>query len=153
MGPLDKIRLFRALCSTERRLLFRAGTMLPRVDVSLRLRGWERTRTQWEQWADGMGPRHGIEPRRVAWLVERAARTVPWPATCLRRSLVLWALLRRDGVHAEIRLGVRKAGGSHAAHAWVECQGVVLNDRQDVAQTFPAAFDAQGRDAARVVRA
>lgn len=153
MGPLDKIRLFRSLSLPERRLLLRAAVMLPRVDVSLRLRGWERTRMDWELWADGAGPRCGIESRRVAWLVERAARTVPWPATCLRRSLVLWALLRRDGVQAEIRLGVRKAEGAHAAHAWVEFQGVVLNDRQDVAQLFPAAFDAHGREAARIVRA
>lgn len=153
MGPLDKIRLFRSLSDPERRLLLRAGAMLPRVDVSLRLRGWVRTRTEMEHWADERGPRHGIEPRRVAWLVERAARNVPWPATCLRRSLVLWALLRREGVQAVIRLGVRKAEGSHAAHAWVELQGVVLNDRPDVAQTFPAAFEAHGREPARVVRA
>lgn len=48
----------------------------------------------------------------------------PLPATRLRRSLVLWALLERAGVATELRLGFRKTDGVFEAHAWVELDGV-----------------------------
>jgi hypothetical protein len=38
----------------------------------------------------------------------------------------------------ELRIGVRKSAGALEAHAWVEYQGLVLNDRDDVCQRFAA---------------
>jgi hypothetical protein len=72
--------------------------------------------------------------------VEAAARRVPGRVSCLHKSLTLWWLLRRRGVGAELRVGVRKPGSRLEAHAWVERDGMVLNDDPDVRQRF-SSFD------------
>lgn len=92
--------------------------------------------------------------RRVAWVVDAIARRCPWRATSVERSLVLWWLLRRRGLDAELRTGVRSAaaaaGGRSVAcefRAWVECDSVVLNDRWDVREriaTFERVILPQG---------
>ena len=56
----------------------------------------------------------------------RSNRLLPWPSTCLRRSLVLTALLRRRGLSANVRFGVRREADLLLAHAWVECDGVEI---------------------------
>lgn len=72
--------------------------------------------------------------------VDRAARLGPRPPTCLPRALTLWWLLRRQGLAAELRIGTRRAADRLEAHAWVECEGRVLDDRADIRDRF-AAFD------------
>ena len=68
--------------------------------------------------------------------VNIAARHLPFPATCLTRSLLLGWLLRRRGVHSKLCIGVRLTHGALEAHAWVECEGVPVNDRPDVSAQF-----------------
>lgn len=138
MPLLRKIRSFRSLPACERHCYLSALLLLPVVDISLRLFAWTRCQRWAERWArpaptaDQTYP----APRRIAWLVERAARHCPWPATCLRRSLLLWAFLRRSGVASELRLGFRNPGGQFEAHAWVEWNGVPLNDTPDVRSRY-----------------
>jgi hypothetical protein len=79
---------------------------------------------------------HLDQARRLATLVKQAAAGAPRPLTCLPQALTLWWLLRRRGLLTDLRLGVRKTGGSFEAHAWVEYEGVVLNDQPDVQQRF-----------------
>ena len=44
----------------------------------------------------------------------------PWRSTCLKRSTVLYALLRRMGDPVSLRIGVRRDdGGTFLAHAWL----------------------------------
>lgn len=69
-------------------------------------------------------------------LVNIAARHTPFPVTCLTRSLLLQWLLRRRGVDSQLRIGVRLTQGALDAHAWVECDGVPVNDKPDVASQF-----------------
>lgn len=77
---------------------------------------------------------------RVAAVAER----MPGRPRCLVRSLVLWSVLRRRGIPAELRLGVARAGG-FAAHAWVEVDGTAVNDAPDVAARYaPFAQAAAG---------
>jgi Transglutaminase-like superfamily len=62
-------------------------------------------------------------------VIGMVARNVPWDLiTCLPRSLTLWWLLRRRGIGAELRIGVRKDGEVITAHAWVVCRGEVVGD-------------------------
>src|SRR5688572_19989284 len=68
------------------------------------------------------------EYRRLLRFVTVAYDVLPLPATCLRRSLVLYALLERRGVSSRLRFGVAKRGPAFAAHAWVECDGVVRDE-------------------------
>ena len=77
------------------------------------------------------------QARRTSDLVMRATRGIwPFRVTCLRESLILWSSLLARGFQAELKLGVRRAGGSLHSHAWVECQGVPLNDSPDVSREF-----------------
>ena len=48
---------------------------------------------------------------------------------CLPRSLAIYVLLRRQGVPATLRIGVKRF--PFAAHAWVECLGEVVDDSID----------------------
>ncbi len=133
---------FAALSASECRLLMRACSMLVLVDLELRLRGWRRCHARLAAWATRNAAPTDFTPERIAWLVARAARNVPWPATCLRRSLVLWALLARAGVATELRLGFRRQAGAFEAHAWVERDGVPLNDRRDIHEHYTVAEQA-----------
>jgi hypothetical protein len=136
---LRKIRSFASLPPAEQTCYFQALLLFPLVDVCLRLFSWDRCHRWAQQWAhrgQAKPSRQLPSPRRIAWLVERAARHCPWPATCLRRSLLLWAFLLRSGVPSELRLGFRNPDGKFEAHAWVEWSGVPLNDTPDVRSRY-----------------
>ena len=47
--------------------------------------------------------------------------------------MVLWALLRREGIESRIRFGVKSVAKPPEAHAWVEVAGEPVNDTADVA--------------------
>jgi transglutaminase superfamily protein len=70
------------------------------------------------------------EMHRLARAVERVADYGLYRPSCLVRSLALQRLLAARGIHSStVRVGVRLAGGHFTAHAWVECDGQVLGDR------------------------
>ena len=73
---------------------------------------------------------------KLTYLVEAAAKYSPARPLCLARSLMLWAILRKYGVIAEIKIGVRKLESEFQAHAWVEYQGKVLNDQKNVGDPY-----------------
>lgn len=73
----------------------------------------------------------------VGEMVILASRHYPfYQPTCLRRSLVLWYLLRRRGVPASLKLGVRATGGELEGHAWVEQDGHVVGDEPQIGQEY-----------------
>ncbi len=57
--------------------------------------------------------------RDVVDRLQRVARHLPWPTTCLVRAVAGRLLLRRRGIPSTIRLGVNKTGAGLAAHAWL----------------------------------
>jgi hypothetical protein len=64
----------------------------------------------------------------IARMEAAAARNVFFRTNCLEQSLVLWWLLRRRGISAELRIGARKEFERFEAHAWVEVDSAVLNN-------------------------
>lgn len=74
-------------------------------------------------------------------LVRAAVRHSVGHPTCLEESLALWWLLGRQGIAAELRIGVRKQGEKFEAHAWVEREGTALNEPESLHEHY-AAFDA-----------
>ena len=62
----------------------------------------------------------------IVTAVDRAGRYVPG-GTCLPKSLALAWMLRGSGVAADVRIGVKTAG-QFEAHAWVECNGVAVEN-------------------------
>lgn len=68
--------------------------------------------------------------------VRLAARIHPGTAECLPRSIVLADMLRQRGFDARVKLGVAKLDQKLASHAWVECQGVTVGERESVGADF-----------------
>ena len=82
-------------------------------------------------------------------LVNAAARCGLGRSTCLEKSLALWWLLRWKGIASSVRIGARTTGGKFAAHAWVERDGVALNEPREEHRhyaTFDAAFSLQSSE-------
>jgi hypothetical protein len=133
-------RLWGELSSLERVTFLQAATLLPLASLALRLWRFQvvhdtlQEATSLEE--DEAREDALQEAQRMARMVNAAAWRVPYDATCLRRSLVLWWLLRRRGVDSRLRIGVRKEAEGLLAHAWVECQDCVLNDAADISQQY-----------------
>lgn len=66
----------------------------------------------------------------LARFASAAYRFLPIKVTCLRESLVLYALLRRRGATPRLCVGVKKNGAQLDAHAWIACDGTeaVIDD-------------------------
>ena len=69
-------------------------------------------------------------------MVQSAARYSKLWTNCLKKSLVLCYLLRCQGIAAQLQIGARLEQGQFLAHAWVEYQGFVMGDYQDVPQHY-----------------
>jgi hypothetical protein len=77
---------------------------------------------------------------------QRVMRTTGILGPCLVRSLALWAMLLRRGLPVHLRVGFRKREGKIEGHAWVEHNGIPVNEDVDEARTFkvsdqPFSFD------------
>jgi len=103
------------------------------VVASLRLRGFAKTLRSARWLAD----RPMLANRANVTVIDHAARNValsaaffPCRVRCLEQSLALFVLLRRRGVNAELRLGVQPY--RFRAHAWVECDGVPINENGEL---------------------
>lgn len=143
MSDLAKLR---ALSGPERRLLLVCLAATPVVATGLAVFGFRRMHAVMARRSPPRPPRFGSERDAEAWarsagrVVAIAAGRGPVRATCLRQSLLLWWLLRRDGIETVVRVGVNRVDGTLNAHAWVELRGRPINDADDVALRFPA-FD------------
>ena len=102
------------------------------LDVGFRLLGFSRV-YRLVQWWCRRAPTAAEVPKRP-FIVERARDSVRTATRyywrrgldCLPRSLTLYVLLRRRRVVATLHIGVKRF--PFGAHAWVECQGEVLDD-------------------------
>lgn len=96
------------------------------------------TRTADAGLGDALEPADRLdEARRTAARVVLVNRRYsPIEAGCLVESLALWWTLRRRGIGADLRLGVRTFVGPLQSHSWVEYQGVPLNDSENVGHVF-----------------
>lgn len=141
-------RALQRLTGSERRSALTALAALIQVRLTLRTLGFRRTQA--------LLSRHVAVARDAAALAvttpdrtvaERIVRAVDRAAgcgpgllrpSCLPRSMTLWWLLRRAGLPADLRIGVRRAADRLEAHAWVELEARVLGDQPDVQDRFRA---------------
>jgi hypothetical protein len=122
-----------AECTTipsARALVTRCVWRLLRVDLDLRLRGFghvygavARHRTRAVTYPEGI-------VAAVCRAMDRASTIYPRRALCLQRSAAAVCVLRDHGVAAALVIGARKH--PFRAHAWVEAEGVVVNDKRGV---------------------
>ncbi|MFL6199434.1 MAG: lasso peptide biosynthesis B2 protein [Thermoanaerobaculia bacterium] len=123
----SRLRKLLALTREERRALALAWAYLLVSDLALRILPLPRV----ERLLSRLSTRRrepGLSPGRLAQLTGIAARHHLRPMVCLPQSLALQALLRRQGLSAELRIGVRRADGKLQAHAWVEHAGSPLGE-------------------------
>ena len=132
------------LSAAQWRVVLASVMLVPAVQLSLRLRGFKRTAGALAARSDRRAvPTEPAHARLAAEAVGLVAGRSVIGARCLGRSLVLWFLLRRRGIDAELVIGVEMPrGGELPAHAWVEVADEPVNDAPDVRERF-GSFDLQ----------
>ena len=141
---LYKARLlqFHNLNVMQKRTVLAAWLWLPLFWLGLRLLGLPR----FQAWLLNAPARSDLSLtlpviKALGEAVNIAARHTPFPATCLTRSLLFGWLLRRQNVASKLRIGVRMTQGMLDAHAWVECEGIPVNDSPEVNERFASFGD------------
>ncbi|MGB8600670.1 MAG: lasso peptide biosynthesis B2 protein [Rhizomicrobium sp.] len=90
--------------------------------------------------AAAIAPDQLLRARSVCRRAARLAPRVPWRTSCLVQAVAGCLLLRRRGIAATIRLGVKKGDGALSAHAWLMVGGqTVLGG--DAAEGFTPLAD------------
>jgi hypothetical protein len=74
------------------------------------------------------------EADRILQAVACACMWYPKKVLCLQRSAVITTLLRRCGIPTEMVIGAQRL--PLRAHAWVEVDGRVVNDRPEVQSDY-----------------
>lgn len=80
----------------------------------------DRTRSQSSEAAEAITAKARLRLRQIK-------RQGPIRGKCLSRSLALYGVLRRYGVHSTVQIGVRRNVDDFAAHAWVEIDNQPVN--------------------------
>lgn len=117
--------------------VFRCGAMILALKVSLRLYGFGRV-MKWIRRRVESVPASAWLDLDAVKAAERAVATAgalyPGRALCLEQSLLLYYVLRRQGIAVSYCQGIM----SHPfqAHAWIEYQGRVINDIEEHARQF-----------------
>lgn len=138
----SRLQRIRALSAAQWRVVVCSTLLLAPIQVMLKSRGLKRTASSLAARSDRP---LGVIDRRVATEIADAVSLVAGRkmvgAMCLGRSLLLWYLLRRRGMDAELVVGARSpVDDAWMAHAWVELDSQPVNDAPDVRQHY-ASFD------------
>jgi hypothetical protein len=133
MTPLSR---FAQLPAVERRATILALAAIPAMHLALRLFGLRRIEQWTERPATVDAPERHTSPAEIVRAIARASNYGVHRGTCLSRSLALKWLLGRHGWTSDLRVGTRRTVGGIDAHAWLERDGVILNDTPDAVGTF-----------------
>ena len=142
----ERLRRFSALERPARSLFLRATILLPLVALSLRWRGFRATQATLQRSLlnDNQEREAALVTKSaamIAHMVNAADRHGLVHPSCLAKSLTLWWLLARQGISSHLRIGIRKKEEKFEAHAWVERDGIALNEPDEHHHHY-AAFDA-----------
>jgi hypothetical protein len=139
---VNKWQRFRRLSDPERGILLRALILLPLTAAALHTIGFRRWKLFLTKFAgrknasDSVTPESLQSARRIARLVAAASDEGIVHGKCLEQSVVLWRLLLRKHMPAELHIGARQSDKGFEAHAWVEIQGNIANDTNDVLSDY-----------------
>ena len=140
---MKKWRQYQGLSGYEQGLFWRSIILLPVLHSSLFF--WEYPRLlHFLEKKIRLGKRIGFKKEseiiekafQISRIVSIAARYGFFQATCLRRSLLIWCLLRREGIRSTIEFGIKKTNADLQAHAWVQIDGVVISERDGTYQQY-----------------
>lgn len=133
---MSKVRKALALSASDWVLVTKAWMWFAAIEIGLScvpiqnllrlIQGQAKLRTSTREQEERRKPQRPT-PERVAYCVGLAARMHVLDSTCLKKAVVLYALLTRQGFDPQLLIGAAKATkGQLDAHAWLECQGKVL---------------------------
>lgn len=106
-----------------------------RIDWLLARRGFAATCRWVQERPTNSRPTFDGDPFPAFEAVQSATRLyVRWRRDCLPKALTTFKLLQQAGAPAVMCMGVRHF--PFEAHAWVECSGVVLDDRPSRIQSY-----------------
>lgn len=139
----------RVLNRNTRLFLFLKLTLLtPLIHISLLSLGFQRTQRFLKE---RLTQEKKIQPtiidnrsfsRALRRLDKRFQKYNPLAGSCLSRTLSLWWLLQKMGIHTVIKIGTRREDGQFKAHAWLEYGNFPLNSRpQSCIQYEPFDYD------------
>lgn len=153
-----RLQRIAALSAAQWRVVALSVVLLPPIQLMLKSRGLKRTAALLARWSDRP---LGVPDREVATSMADAVSLVAGRkvvgALCLGRSLLLWFLLRRRRMDAELVVGSKgQVDETWMAHAWVELDAQPVNDAADVRDQYgsfgldlprlrPSAASAPGR--------
>jgi hypothetical protein len=137
-------RRFSSLDWSDKRLLIEAASLLWLAWTGLHLLPFQVLRRMLGRYAGASNPMNHRRPdavavSRIGWAITAVAARFPESATCLVQALAADAILRRKGFASWVRFGVRaRVDGAvrFEAHAWVECNGVVVVGDVEGLQNF-----------------
>jgi len=131
-------RRFWRLSGFERVAVLEAAAALCLTWLGLRLAGFRRWKAvaEWSSQTPAPasaanGEANAEAGRVIARMAAATARHLPVRTNCLERSLVLWWLLQRRGIAADLRIGARKVADRFEAHAWVDFDGSVAGASEE----------------------
>jgi hypothetical protein len=133
-----RVDRLRALSGAQWRVVATSVVLLAPIQLMLKTRGLKRTALFLAARSDRRG---GAADRETAVAMAEAVSLVAGRrvvgALCLGRSLLLWFLLRRRGMDAELVVGTNApVDDSWMAHAWVELDSRPVNDVADVRDRY-----------------
>jgi hypothetical protein len=118
-----------------------ALVIVPWVARSLRKHGFKVTADRLAKRSDRASGSSFTSYAQMAKSVRLIADRPVIGAVCLGRSLTLWFMLRRRAVDALLVIGAdMSADAELSAHAWVEVDGIPVNDVADVRDHY-GSFD------------
>lgn len=109
---------------------FTAFLGIATVNLVLRTLGFRSLCDAIENWPVSDRRASAETEEQVYEAVKSAASWYPRQSVCLQRSAVTTCLLRHIGIAADLVIGCRKI--PFGAHAWVEVNGEVVNDKKQV---------------------
>jgi hypothetical protein len=133
---------WRALNGQQKRQLVVLAMVLPAIGALIRVAGFQRAAKACSRLV-GQAPLRPLAPgdlaqaEAYAQLAAIAGRRGPVTTTCLRQALAVRTWLRRRGLDAQLRIGVKKNGEALDAHAWVELEGTPLAQNNLTHAPFP----------------
>ena len=136
-------KFFKSTSTTRWHFLI-VAFLVPLIALSLKLFRYRRTHLGLAWLLKRLGKEkreHGgveILSHPVVLALRRVKRHGPYRGHCLSRSLVLWVLLRHQGIAAKLIIGQYFKSSVFKAHAWVEYQGAPLNAGKKVRQYYTA---------------
>lgn len=140
MASLKKVRRkfkrLRQMPMRDQLMIAEAWVTLAWFDLAVSLLPYDWWRSQLLDRPGTNKAKQTVPPRCVVTSVNLAAKNHLRRMNCLRQTLTLRSMLARRGYPSSMRFGAQQRLGKLSAHAWLECQGVILNDSARVANRY-----------------